>query len=89
MTAKVLELFPGRATVEPEADELSAHHDLGYEVPQPRTRPAIAVADGKPRCRKCNEVPPNGVLHGMGDRPERVYCGSCVGSYNARRAGRR
>jgi hypothetical protein len=55
--------------------------DVGYVRPPP-----VSVREGA--CRKCGEMPEGGILHGMGDEIRRVYCGRCVGSFNARRARR-
>lgn len=61
-------------------DAEPAHAATGY------AQPPSAPVD---RCRKCGERPEGGILHGMGDEIRRVYCGVCVGQFNARRSGRR
>lgn len=60
-------------------DAEPAHAATGY------TPPPSSPVD---RCRKCGEKPEGGILHGMGDEIRRVYCGRCVGDFNARRSGR-
>ena len=60
-------------------DAEPAHVATGYAPPPSATG----------RCRKCGERPEGGILHGMGDEIRRVYCGRCVGQFNARRSGRR
>lgn len=61
-------------------EPIDARADAGYAPPPVSVRAGV--------CRKCGEKPRDGVLHGMGDRPERVYCGPCVGDFNWRRTRR-